>query len=107
MKTSEMSRERGNQTTHENEGGVEVLVVLLDVVRVVLHRLPVVHRIEVEAGIVGLDGLEECPESILQATFGQRPKRCSILWRVGRTTLDLFSAVGTLFCCFHHILRPP
>ena len=62
-----------------------------------LHRLPVIHGIEVEAGIVGLDGLEESPESILQATFGQRRKRYGILWRVRRTTFDLFSVAGSLF----------
>ena len=42
--------------THENEGGIEVLVVLLDVVRIILHHLLLVHGIEIEAGIVVLYG---------------------------------------------------
>jgi hypothetical protein len=58
--------------THEYQGSVEVLVVLLDVVRVILHRLSLVKGIEVEAGVVGLDGLEERSESILKAMRVQR-----------------------------------
>jgi len=58
--------------TYEDQGGVEVLVVLLDVVRIILDRLLLVHRVEIETGVVVLDGLEECPESILEATFVQR-----------------------------------
>ena len=57
---------------HENQGGIEVLVVLLDVVGVVLGRLPLVHCVEVKTRIVVLDGLEERSESILEATFVQR-----------------------------------
>ena len=56
---------------YEYQGGIEVVVVLLDVVRIVLGRLPLVHGVEVEAGIVGLDGLEESPESILEAASAQ------------------------------------
>jgi len=59
-------------TTYEDQGGVEVLVVLLDVVRIVLDRLLLVDRVEIEAGVVVLDGLEECSESILEATSVQR-----------------------------------
>ena len=58
--------------THENQGGIEVLVILLDIVHIVLHRLSLVHRIEVDAGVVGLDGLEERSESILEAGSVQR-----------------------------------
>ena len=54
--------------THENQGGIEVLVVLLDIICIVLHCLPLVHRVEVEAVVVGLDGLEERFEGILEAT---------------------------------------
>ena len=54
--------------THEYQGGVEILVILLDIVSIVLGRLPLVHRVEVEAGVVGLDGLKERSESILKAT---------------------------------------
>ena len=58
--------------THKNQSGVEVLVILLDIVRIVLHRLPLVHRVEVEARVVGLDGLEERSECILEATDVQQ-----------------------------------
>jgi hypothetical protein len=58
--------------THEYQGGIEILVVLLDVVRIVLGRLPLVHGVEVDAGIVGLDGLEESSKGILEAASGQR-----------------------------------
>ena len=58
--------------THEDQGGVQVLVIFLDVVGIVLHRLSLVHCIEIEAGIVGLDGLEEDSEGILEATSAQR-----------------------------------
>ena len=58
--------------THEYQGGVEVLIILLGAVRVVLGCLPLVHSVEVDMGIIGLDGLEESPESILKAISGQR-----------------------------------
>ena len=45
---------------------------LLDEVRIVLGRLPLVHRVEVDARVIGLDGLEERSESILEAASGQR-----------------------------------
>ena len=57
--------------THEYQRSIEVLVILLNVVRIVLHCLPLVHGVEVESRIVGLDGLEKGPESILEATFTQ------------------------------------
>jgi len=41
--------------THENERGVEVLVILLDVVYIVLGRLPLVHGVEVDVGVIGLE----------------------------------------------------
>jgi hypothetical protein len=82
--------------THEYQGSVEVLVVLLDVVRVILHRLSLVKGIEVEAGVVGLDGLEERSESILKA---MRVQRLAIRATYGlkRTILDQFVAVGSPF----------
>ena len=55
--------------THKNQGDIEVLVEFLDIVRIVLRRLPLVHRIEVEAGIVILDRLEIRSESILYASI--------------------------------------
>jgi len=58
--------------THKNQGGVEVPVVLLDIVRIMLGCLPLVHRIEVETGVISLDGLKERSESILETTLIQR-----------------------------------
>ena len=54
------------QATHEYQGSIEVLVVLLDVVHIILCRLPLVYCIEIEPGVVSLDGLEECSESVLK-----------------------------------------
>ena len=47
--------------THENQGGVEILVVLLHVFGIVLRRLSVVHGVEIELGIIALDRLEVHP----------------------------------------------
>ena len=55
--------------THKNQGSVKVFVILLNVVRIVLGRLPLVHRIEIETSIVILDRLEESSESILEAAL--------------------------------------
>jgi len=63
---------RTTKTAYEDQGGVEVFVVLLDVICVILVGLPLVHRVEIETGIIVLDGLEECSESILEATLVQR-----------------------------------
>ena len=56
-----------NAETHENQGGIEILVVLLDVLCVVLHSLSFIHRIEIELGVIVLDGLEVDPEGLLDA----------------------------------------
>ena len=45
--------------THENERSAEVVVVLLDIVRVIVGCLPVVHCVEVETRIFVLNGFEE------------------------------------------------
>jgi len=58
--------------TYEYQGGAEVPIVLIDVVGIVLGRLPLVHRVEVDARIIGLDGLEKGSESILEAGSDQR-----------------------------------
>ena len=58
--------------TYKNQGGVEIFVVLLNIVGVVFSRLPLVHCIEVETSVIVLDGLEERSESILEAAFVQR-----------------------------------
>ena len=53
--------------TYENQGGIEILVVLLHVLCVILHSLSFIHRIEIEFGVVILDGLEVDPEGLLDA----------------------------------------
>jgi len=53
--------------THENQGGVEIFVVVLHVLGIVLGRLPFVHGVEIEFGVIVLDGLEEHPQGILDA----------------------------------------
>ena len=80
-------------TTHENQSGIEVLVVLLDVVRVVFSRLSLVHRVEIESSVVVLDGLEQCPKSILEAAFVQQHV-VETMWDVERTTVDQSAAEG-------------
>jgi len=78
MTTSEMIGRGARLATHKYQGGIEVLVILLDVVHIILSRLPLVHRVEVEAGIVGLDGLEERSESFLKTTWAERSATYSI-----------------------------
>ena len=60
---------------YENQGDVQVLVVLLDIVRVILCRLLFVCRIEVETRVIVLYGFEIHSEDILDAVplNGQRP----------------------------------
>ena len=58
--------------THENERSAEVVVVLLDIVRIIVGRLPVVHCVEVETRIFVLNGFEERFESVMEATSAQR-----------------------------------
>jgi hypothetical protein len=53
--------------THENQGGVEILVVLLHGFAVELHCLSLVHVIEIKRGVVVLDRLEVHPEGLLDA----------------------------------------
>ena len=79
---------------YEYQGGIEVLVVLLDVVGIVLGRLPLVHRVEVDARIAGLDWLEESSEGILEATSDQQSV-AKATRRIERTTWDRFGVVGT------------
>ena len=52
---------REGRETHENQGGVEVFVVLVYVFRVILRRLSFVHGVEVEVRIFVLDRLEVHP----------------------------------------------
>jgi len=99
VKTSETVGKKGRRATHEYQGGVEVLVVLLDVVGNLLCRLPPVHGVEVETGIVGLDGLKESSEGILEATSNLRlaMQTMSGVTGVRCTTGDQFSAEGIPF----------
>ena len=53
------------RATHKNQCGIEVLVIPLDVVHIILDCLPPVHGVEVNAGIISLDGLKERLEGIL------------------------------------------
>ena len=85
--------------THENERSIEVLFILLDVVHIVLGRLPLVHGVEVDTGIIGLDGLEERSQSVLDAAPGQQ-STTHTMEGVERTTLDRFAGVGIPFRSF-------
>jgi hypothetical protein len=91
---------------HEYQGGIEVFVVLLDVLRIVLGRFPLVHRVEVDAGIISLDRLKERPESILKATSSQRSDDARNRSR-RRTTWNQFAEVGARCRSFCHFQRPP
>ena len=53
--------------THKNQGGVEIVVVLLHVLVIVLDRLSLVHGVEIELGVLVFDGLEVHPQGILDA----------------------------------------
>jgi len=57
--------------THENQGGVEVLIVLLHGIGVVLRRLSFVHGEEIKPGVIVLDRLKEHPQGILDAVWSQ------------------------------------
>ena len=67
-----MTRSRERSTTHKNQGGVEVFIVLLGVVGIVFSRLFLVHRVKVKTSVVVLDGLEKRSERILKAMVVQR-----------------------------------
>ena len=93
--------------THEDQGGIEILVILLDIVRIVFHRLPLVHRIEVDTGVIGLDWLEERSESILKTMPAQRSGTQAMYGVLRHTTSDQFTVVVTPFRCSQPFLRPP
>jgi hypothetical protein len=57
----------GNTETHENQGGVEVLIVLRHVFGIVLCRLSLVHCVEIELGVIVLDRLEVHAQGLLDA----------------------------------------
>ena len=56
---------------HENQGGIEVFVVLLDIIGVVFCRLFLVHCVEIETSVIVLNGLEKRPKSILETAVVQ------------------------------------
>ena len=58
MRESQVGGKSERWATHEYQCSIEVLVVPLDVVRIVLCRLPLVHGVEIESKIISLDGLE-------------------------------------------------
>ena len=61
---------RNNQReggTHEDQGGVEIFVVLLHVLGIVFDCLLSVHGVEIEFGVIVLDGLEVHPQGLLDA----------------------------------------
>ena len=60
-----------NAEAHENQGCVEVFVILLHIVGIVLRRLLFVHCVEIDLGIVAFDRLEIHPESRLDAVWSQ------------------------------------
>ena len=112
MRTSEIVYRCGRWAAYEYQGGIEVLVVLLDVVGIVLGCLPLVHCVEVYARIVGLDRLEEGSESILEAESvnGPRRKQCSAsnlpLW-IDLQRWRFLVALFVLFSALHespHVL---
>jgi hypothetical protein len=58
---SALSSDKRNTEAHKDQGCVEILVVLLHILGIVFHRLPFVHGVEIELGVVGLDRLEVHP----------------------------------------------
>jgi len=79
--------------THEDEGGVQILVVLFGIISVELFGFHAVHGEEVGSGIVGPEGFKEFLESGMEAG-GLECQRISnyytaVKW-VLRTTWDRF-----------------
>ena len=72
--------------THEDQGGIEVLVVFLHVFGIVFHRLSFVHGVEIELGVVALDGLEVHPQGLLDAVSDEFSWSLYILTLLKRTT---------------------
>ena len=94
------------QSTYEYQRRVEIFVVFLDVVRIVLGRLPLVHGVEVNAGVICLDGRDETSESVVDAGCGQM---AGIRGRKGieRTISDRFAVAETVSRCLRSFRRPP
>ena len=94
------------QSTYEYQCCVEILVVFLDVVRIVLGRFPLVHGVEVNAGVICLDGRDEVSQNVMDAGSGQRT---AIRGRNGieRTTSDRFVVAVTVSRRLRSFQRPP
>ena len=60
-----MHNDQWIEKTHENQGGIKIVVVLLHVLSIILNGLSPVHCVEVELGVVFLDGLEVHPQGLL------------------------------------------
>ena len=67
---STSSNEDGNQTTHEYEGRVQVLVVLLRIIAVKFSRFLAVHGEEVSSRVIGPERIEKFFEGGMEAGFG-------------------------------------
>jgi len=59
--------ESGKQTTHEDEGRVQVLVVLFRVISIKLSGFPAVYHEEVCPGVICPERVEEFFESRMEA----------------------------------------
>ena len=64
---SVISMEYGNTPTHEDEGRVQILVVLFGIISVKLFGLSAVYGEEVGSGIVGPEGFKEFLEGGMEA----------------------------------------
>ena len=64
-----MTREKTE--THENQGSVDLFIMLLHVFGVIFHRLLFVHGVETNLGVTFLDRLKVHPEGLLDAVSGQ------------------------------------
>ena len=61
--------DKKNAETDEDQGGVEIIIVLLHAPVIVLIRLLFVHGVEVELGIIVFNGFEVHPQSLLDAVI--------------------------------------
>ena len=66
--------------THEYQCGVEVLVILLDIVRVVLSRLSFVNGIKILVGIVVPYWRQERSQSILDTRTAHSQQLLARVW---------------------------
>jgi len=62
--------EEGNQTTHKDEGCVQILVVLLCIIAVKFSRFLAVHGEEVCSRVIGPEWIEKLFEGGMEAGFG-------------------------------------